>query len=258
MAEETTSCQPISARDSRPSFDVTAHRVACGVGGIWHLGDWISAEEEAALTNRIYSEHSQDWTKLRDRRLLHLGGSPCDALGQGIDREPLPPWAQAVCDELVQRGIFPEKAPPNHVLLNEYMPGQGIAAHKDGPLYASRVAVLSLGSHATFQFVSAVDGATAAAASLLLPPRGMLVFAGTEAYTQHLHSVPPCKEDDLLRPGLVRLDDGQHASGAGPGDPAALDAAGQPPRFLPRERRLSLTLRRLRYKWEANTISDTF
>ena len=105
MEAATTSSQPISARDTRPSLDVTAHRVACGVGGVWHLGDWISAEEEAALTNRIYSEHSQDWTKLRDRRLLHLGGSPCDALGQGIDREPLPSWAQAVCDELVHSGL---------------------------------------------------------------------------------------------------------------------------------------------------------
>ena len=32
-------------------------------------------------------------------------------------------------------------APPNHVLLNEYQPGQGIDAHRDGPLYAPRVAI---------------------------------------------------------------------------------------------------------------------
>lgn len=242
------SVQPICARDSRPSLDETAHRVACDVGGVWHLADWISPDEEADLTARIYSEHNQDWTKLRDRRLLHLGGSPCDALGQGIDREPLPSWAQAVCDELVQRGIFPEKAPPNHVLLNEYMPGQGITAHKDGPLYASRVAVLSLGSHTTFQFLRAAGGATDEKTSLLLPPRGMLVFAGAEAYTQHLHTVPPLKEDDLLLPGLVRLDGTQAARAD------SAEAAGQQQRFLPRQRRLSLTLRRLRYKWEKDTI----
>ena len=116
-----------------------------------------------------------DWTKLKDRKLLHLGGSPCDSLGQGIDLEPLPPWAQAVCDEFVGRGVFPPEAPPNHILLNDYRPGQGIAAHKDGPLYDSRVAVLSLGSHATFQFLSTGPERTLAA-SLLIPPRGLLIF----------------------------------------------------------------------------------
>lgn len=32
----------------------------------------------------------------------------------------------------------------NHVLINEYRPGEGIMAHQDGPLYTSAVAILSL------------------------------------------------------------------------------------------------------------------
>lgn len=32
----------------------------------------------------------------------------------------------------------------NHVLVNEYQPGQGIMAHQDGPLYTPAVAILSL------------------------------------------------------------------------------------------------------------------
>ena len=39
------------------------------------------------------------------------------------------------------------------MLLNEYQPGQGIDAHRDGPLYAPRVAILSLCSHCAFEFL---------------------------------------------------------------------------------------------------------
>jgi len=70
---------------------------------------------------------------------------------------------------------------------------------------------------------------------------------GEEAYTQHLHTVPGKAEDDLALPGLVRLDAGA-AAGAAAGATAVQGAADS--RFLPRSRRLSLTVRRVRYKWE--------
>jgi len=47
-------------------------------------------------------------------------------------------------------------SPFNHVLLNEYQFGQGIASHKDGPLYHNVVAVLNLGSSAVIDFFSEI------------------------------------------------------------------------------------------------------
>lgn len=35
---------------------------------------------------------------------------------------------------------------PNHVLVNEYHPGEGIMAHEDGPAYHPMVATVSLGA----------------------------------------------------------------------------------------------------------------
>lgn len=186
----------------------------------------------------IENLRASSWTNVLGRRLQYLGGSPVDALSQGIELEPLPLWIQVVCDELVERGVFPKDKPPNHCLLNDYRPGQGIEAHKDGPLYLPRVAVLSLGSHATLQF-SADEAEQGLLASLLLPPRGLLVFAG-EAYRQHLHSVVAAVSDDLELPGLVRLGDAHSAPVTTP----------HAERFLPRARRLSLTLRRVRRWWE--------
>ena len=145
-------------------------------------------------------------------------------------REPLPNWVQSICDQLVQCGVFPADAPPNHVLLNEYQPGEGIDAHKDGPLYAPHVAILSLSSHATFRFLEDSVSRTPLA-SLLLPPRGLLVFGGA-AYEEHLHSVPASTLDELTHAELVRLD------GA---SPVAADGASA----ALRSRRLSLTVRRV-------------
>ena len=40
----------------------------------------------------------------------------------------------------------------NHVLLNEYLSGQGIMAHLDGPMFHPTISTISLGSHAVIKF----------------------------------------------------------------------------------------------------------
>ena len=157
---------------------------------------------------------TERWTQLRGRRLQNLGGLP-RPLPEGFASEPLPDWVGAVCDALVCSGVFPPDEPPNHVLLNEYQPGEGIDAHRDGPLYAPRVAIVSLGSACSFDFVTN-DVARDVRASLLLPPRGVLIFSG-EAYESLLHTVPALTTD-ADRQGLIRLDAAANASAGAPAD----------------------------------------
>ncbi len=64
----------------------------------------------------------------------------------------LPPPLAEIARELVKRNIFPSSLSPNHVLLNEYQPGQGILPHTDGPKYEHRTATLSLGSDVVIEF----------------------------------------------------------------------------------------------------------
>ena len=64
-----------------------------------------------------------------------------------------PDWAQSLFDALVAAGIFPADAPPNHIIVNEYTPGIGMSAHKDGPMYAPRVAILTLSAAGSFDFI---------------------------------------------------------------------------------------------------------
>jgi len=70
------------------------------------------------------------------------------------EKGSLPPPLEEIAQELVKRDIFPQAScpRPNHVLLNEYQPGQGILAHTDGPRYEDRTATLSLGSDVVIEF----------------------------------------------------------------------------------------------------------
>ena len=52
----------------------------------------------------------------------------------------LPAPLSELAQELVAKSIFPPSTLPNHVLLNEYQPGQGIMPHTDGPMYEERTA----------------------------------------------------------------------------------------------------------------------
>ena len=213
-------------RDNRPA----PHAVGTTIEDVHHASGWISAEEEAEIVRCIDQAPPIAWTPLRGRRLQSLGGLP-QPPPQMMTREPLPGWVQSICDELVRSGAFPADTPPNHVLLNEYQPGQGIDAHKDGPLYLPHVAILSLNSHAAFLFVEDTVQ-RAPLTRLLLPPRGLLVFKG-DAYEEHLHTVPAVEADDLTRPELIRLDST---------DDAAHNCSDNNT-LLPRRRRLSLTVR---------------
>ncbi|KAH9620223.1 hypothetical protein KSS87_022333, partial [Heliosperma pusillum] len=126
-----------------------------------------------------------------------------------------PPWLtklnQKICEEF---GIFP--AVPNHVLINEYLPDQGIMPHQDGPAYFPAAAILSLGSPVVMNFTphgklweddNRNSNLTAQEDSpqnfsLLLMPRSLLIFKDL-AYSAYLHGI----EDNAVQryDGAVNL-----------------------------------------------------
>ncbi|CAJ1958878.1 unnamed protein product [Cylindrotheca closterium] len=89
-----------------------------------------------------------------------------------------------IANLLVDQGIFSVDEPPNHVLLNEYLPGQGILPHTDGPTYASRTATISLMSSVVLEFTKRLSaneiGGSASGENgpiqVLLEPGSMIVF----------------------------------------------------------------------------------
>jgi len=90
---------------------------------------------------------------------------------------------------------------PNHVILNEYLPGQGIMPHEDGPRYHPVVATISLGSHTVFHYykykAESHEGKIidmSPVLSVLLEPRSLIISSGT-MYTSHLHGIEGLQED---------------------------------------------------------------
>jgi alkylated DNA repair protein alkB homolog 6 len=174
-------------------------------GGIYYVPDYITADEEAALL-RDLSSLKKPWEVLSGRRLLNLGGIVHPR--GGLIQEPLPrfiePLATRVQHEFALYGAGSAGDRANHVLLNEYQPGQGILPHTDGPLYHPVVAIVSLQSPALMQFRSLPPDPTAADmaewarrpadVAVYLQPRSLLVFAG-EFYSQHLHGIEAAAED---------------------------------------------------------------
>lgn len=88
------------------------------------------------------------WTQLSHRRLQTWPSALTKS--NALLASPLPAWLRSPIVEprFEALHIFkdtPHKA-PNHVLVNEYQPGQGIMPHEDGAAYYPLVATVSLGA----------------------------------------------------------------------------------------------------------------
>ena len=148
-----------------------------------YFPDFVSEVDEAILLQHILGAPPERWSPGNGRRTQNWGGRP----GELRILENLPTWLQQLVAALVQHGAWPaDEAPPNHVIINEYEPGAGITPHTDGPLYADRVAVLSLMSDVVIELHEPCDAAVACEEGtrlgrLLLRRRSLNVLSG-EAY----------------------------------------------------------------------------
>ncbi|KAJ1484826.1 hypothetical protein T484DRAFT_1893717 [Baffinella frigidus] len=209
---------PAVPLSSKPRLDLVEREVCSdALGGVHYVPDFVTPEEAAALLARLEEMPEGCWAQLRRRRLQNHGGTPHS---DGMMLEPMPRFVQAVSSPhaqldqctyvqvmdatvqagvftvmaaTVEAGVFSEDAPPNHVLLNEYACGQGIAPHQDGPLYEPQdgplyepqVAILSLSGPALLQFwpslqaTKEADGAAASVAAHTGNAAGMGLAIGS-------------------------------------------------------------------------------
>jgi len=102
----------------------------------------------------------------------------------------LPIWLSSLSKKLHDNGIF--LSMPDQVIVNEYLPGQGIAAHIDWvPCFANTVASLSLGSPCIMDFS---NPKTDEKKSIFLEERSLVVLSGPARY-EWQHAIPARKSD---------------------------------------------------------------
>lgn len=179
-----------------------------------YIPDFITDAEQTQLWNHINQAPISKWKTLKNRRLQNWGGVVHE---KGLLSQDLPPWLIEVTKRIFKEsGLFPSA--PNHVLINEYLPDQGIMPHQDGPAYFPAAAILSLGSPVVMNFTphsrlsecnEAYSQRSNNAASdspcsfpVLLMPCSLLIFKDL-AYSDYLHGI----EDNAVQhyDGAVNL-----------------------------------------------------
>ncbi|WFD19360.1 hypothetical protein MCAP1_001590 [Malassezia caprae] len=187
-------------------------------GGFFYVRDFITEEEESYLCRKIDSAPRPQWKQLKHRRLQQWGGELAKRTGALLPAA-LPAHVTAYPDlisRIAATGAFRESrhAAPNHCLVNEYLPGEGILPHTDGPAYFPAVATISLQGHTLLDIYTHVPGEACAAEpvfSLLQEPRSLLITC-SDAYTQFLHGIAERDVDEPVH--LSRVANKQALGGA--------------------------------------------
>lgn len=177
-----------------------SHTISTVPPSVIYIPNFISADEEKEIIDKVYSAPKPKWTQLKNRRLQNWGGIPHP---KGMIPEKIPDWLQKYVDKVTALQVFDEGSSPNHVLVNEYLAGQGIMPHLDGPLFFPVVTTISCGSHTILNFfpysgtASDADLSTAKKVySLLLEPRSLLVLKN-EMYKNYMHGIEEIKSDEI-------------------------------------------------------------
>jgi alkylated DNA repair protein alkB family protein 6 len=210
------------------------------------------------------------WKQVSGRRLLNIGGVVSSK--GSLLQAPIPSYLSSLITELTEKFQLYNGAPANHVLINQYFPGEGIMSHQDGPLYCPNVAILSLGSSAIIRFTkkrreeeskeetnipnntasttahiapasaSVVLESDLEMVSVVLPPRSLFIFKN-DAYEEYLHGIDYVGEEILDRSVVNPL---EVLKGDARGAVRVMEKEGEAPLVLRREgTRVSLTVRRV-------------
>ncbi|MBX9726148.1 MAG: alpha-ketoglutarate-dependent dioxygenase AlkB [Rickettsiales bacterium] len=160
------------------------------IQGLRYVSNFIATEEEEKLIHII---DKQPWLTDLKRRVQHYGyryDYKARGLASDLYLGPIPEWLQFYCKKLQSEGYFGQM--PDQVIVNEYLPGQGIAAHTDCiPCFADTIASISLGSSCLMDFSN-----DSIRTSHYLEPRSLLVLAGESRY-QWKHGIAARKSDKV-------------------------------------------------------------
>ncbi len=152
---------------------------AVAPSGLEYHQEFLSASEESTLLGRI---DAGEWLTDLSRRVLHYGYK-YDYSNRGLDDSarigPLPEWLthlthkvrEAASSDAAQ--LLNAARPFEQAIINEYLPGQGIAPHIDRDCFGPVVATVSLGSAVSMDFRC---GATGHDYVLRLEPRSLLLM----------------------------------------------------------------------------------
>lgn len=149
--------------------------------------DFLSPAEQLTMLSHI---DSGKWTAAgnAERRVQQYGFEYHHATRE-LAHDPLssiPSWLSPIITRIENLRLMEHS--PNQVIINEYLPGQGIRAHVDNPQhFGPTVISLSLGSKALMRFTALADSTLTR--EVLLEPGSLVVMSGESRYRWR-HEIP--------------------------------------------------------------------
>jgi alkylated DNA repair dioxygenase AlkB len=142
------------------------------IPGLSYRPDYITEQEEMELIKAI---DAQPWDASWERRRQPYG-KQYGKSGPATER-PIPDWGRELADRLFLEGV--SDRPFDQMLINEYLPGQGIALHRDYSPFDRTVVSISLLSACVMDFR---ELNTERHESLLLEQRSLLILTDEARY----------------------------------------------------------------------------
>lgn len=150
-------------------------------------------ERQREIMDRV---DSAAWRGDLERRVQHYGWR-YDYRARTVDADmrigPLPGWLLEVALRLYRHETRPFDRIPDQAIVNEYLPGQGIAMHVDRQCFGPAVATISLGD-AWRMDLRPTRSVDAEPAQILLEPGSALIMTG-EARSRWLHGIAKRKRE---------------------------------------------------------------
>jgi alkylated DNA repair dioxygenase AlkB len=158
--------------------------------GLLLYPNFIDEAREKQLLDEI---DSQTWIVDYLRRLQYYGyrnelDKPYDLIPFPI---PMPPLIYQLSSEIVEQKILLQQ--PDQVIINEYVPGEGIKPHKDRAYYENQICGVNLGSGCIMRFIK---GMNEQVIDVEIPRRSLYVMQD-DARKKWKHAIPPRKKDNI-------------------------------------------------------------
>ncbi|XP_025200089.1 alpha-ketoglutarate-dependent dioxygenase alkB homolog 6 [Melanaphis sacchari] len=161
----------------------------------YYIPNFITKDQETYIIEKVNNAPKPKWCQLKNRRVQNWGGVPHT---KGLIPETIPDWLKGFVNQVDSLQVFPSTNKPNHVLINEYLSGQGIMPHLDGSLFFPTVTTINCGSHTVLNFYKSLEDNVVVSSekvySLLLERRSLLVLQD-KMYTEYMHGIEEITND---------------------------------------------------------------
>lgn len=168
------------------------------IPGLTYIPNFISSEVESELIKQI---DQLEWSNELKRRVQHYGYK-YNYAKKSVSREdylgPIPIFFDIVIFELLMQKLITKR--PDQVIINEYLPGQGISAHVDCvTCFEDNIISLSLGSDCEMEFCNGDLWIETNKRVVLCLERRSLILLKESARYNWTHSIKPKHSDNGIK-----------------------------------------------------------